>query len=363
MNLRDALSRQLAPLLPWWRWWTEELRLLWDDVLLRVWPAARVISQVRVENDELILVQKRGKDVVHSERIPIQRQGGTLTPLCSELAPSFVPDSSTTLILAPRDSLIRRIRLPAAVEPHLRDTLRLRLEREMPIAADAAYFDYLIAGRAAEAATIDVDLAVAKRGRVDAWVSCVNACRLKLRAVAVGEGRDAAFRFNLLSASVGPQLEAAHRWDRWLLAIAGVLSACLIAVTLWQWRAERRDAAVALQAIQPAAEAARGTLVQLENRGDMARALEAQMKQPQVGSVMSELTRIVPDDAWLQLFRFSASEMQLTGVSSSASTLVALLEQSRLFERVSLSSTASNGLGTGQDRFEISLHTSAVDQP
>lgn len=363
MKLSHAVSRRLEPLLRWWRWWAEELRLLWDDVVLRVWPSARVITEARVEDGALAVIQRRGKDVVHSERIPIEQDGNVLTPVRSEPALTFVPHSSTTLVLSPRDGLIKRIRLPAAVEPHLRDTLQLRLEHETPITSNAAYFDYAIAGRAADSASIDVDLAVAKRRCVDAWIRCASACELNLRAVALGEERGEAFRFNLLSASASPQVEAMHRLDRWLMAGAGVLMASLIAITLWQWRAERRAAEAELQAIQPAAEAVRATQAQLENRAAMARALELQMQQPRVTAVLSELTRIVPDDAWLQLFRFSASEIQLAGVAGSGSTLAAVLEQSPLFERVTLSSTMSDGVGTGQDRFEISLRTTAGQQP
>lgn len=363
MNLKYAVSRRLEPLLPGWRWWTEELRLLWDDIVLRVWPSARVITEARVEDGALAIVQRRGRDVIHSERISIEPEGDALTPVRREPALTFVPHSRTTLILSSRDGLIKRIRLPAAVEQHLRDTLRLRLEHEMPITSNAACFDYVIAGRAADSATIDVDLAVARRARVDAWVDCVRACKLNLRAVAVGEARSEAFRFNLLSASASPQGQATHWWDRWLVASAGVLAICLISVTLWQWRTERQDAEAALRAIQPAAEAVRATQAQLESRVEMAGALERQMQQPQVGTVLSELTRVIPDDTWLQLFRFSTSEIQLAGIAGSGSTLAAVLEQSPLFERVTLSSTMSNGVGSGQDRFEIGLHTTAIQQP
>lgn len=70
-------------------------------------------------------------------------------------------------------------------------------------------------------------------------------------------------------------------------------------------------------------------------------------------AVWAELTRIVPDGAWLSGIVINGSEVTIDGNAGSAERLVALIDDSPLFEQVSFTGPVTKLQGGDTDRFSI----------
>lgn len=69
--------------------------------------------------------------------------------------------------------------------------------------------------------------------------------------------------------------------------------------------------------------------------------------------VIDELTKILPDDTWLEGALYSANEISLSGVSSKSSNLISKIERSPLFEEAAFQSSVVQDFRSGGERFQI----------
>ncbi len=344
------LNRLRSPLEPWVRWWLDELRSLWSDALDRLLPSARTFTEIRKDGDALELVQRRGNVVLASHRLAEGDAAGL----------AGVSGSRGIILLPASEVLIKRLSLPAAVEPRLRQSLALRLDREMPLSADRVYFDCSVVRRRAETSTINVDLAVAKRTCVDAWEARVRDLHIRPVAIGLGATGDRSLRFNFLRGRAASSGSATHRFDRTLLATAVALAIALVGTVAWQWRAERGRVNGAIASISAVATAAQDSRRRLIAQVETARELRDHLNRPSFSVALTELTRSLGPEAWIHSLQFRGDELQISGVGPNPAALAGQLEQSAVFERTALKSTTSAGLGTGQDRFDMTLHTSGA---
>lgn len=73
----------------------------------------------------------------------------------------------------------------------------------------------------------------------------------------------------------------------------------------------------------------RGEIAQFD--GDERYLIDYKRKAPSASEILSELTRALPDNTWLVQLTLNANETQLSGFSTSASSLLLLIGQSSLF--------------------------------
>jgi Tfp pilus assembly protein PilN len=76
---------------------------------------------------------------------------------------------------------------------------------------------------------------------------------------------------------------------------------------------------------------------------------------PLILDILRELTRTIPETAWLTDFRLTEKGIQLSGYAQSASELIPLLEASPLFEDVVQLSAWTRDPRQGKERFHIGL--------
>lgn len=77
--------------------------------------------------------------------------------------------------------------------------------------------------------------------------------------------------------------------------------------------------------------------------------------------VLKELSRVIPETAWVQALTFSEKGLKLDGHAKSASELIPLLEDSPLFKDVAFLSTITKS-GDGKEKFKIGLKISSQQE-
>ena len=241
--------------------------------------------------------------------------------------------------------------LPAAVEENLRQAIEWDLDRHTPFPAEQLHFDAVVVGRDAQNKTIRVDWAAALRSHVDQAVRQAQAWGATVVAVTPEmPGKNGAVdfplsRLNLLPAEARTDAAPWRRWQLWLpLGLVLVAVAAAVAVPIWQKR--ERFIAMAKETAEARAQAAAADALRTEFEkmtGDYNFALARKFGFPPAVQLIEDVSRLLPDDTWLLQFELKTPsrgkepvrEVVLRGESGSASRLVALLEESKLFEQAS----------------------------
>jgi general secretion pathway protein L len=84
---------------------------------------------------------------------------------------------------------------------------------------------------------------------------------------------------------------------------------------------------------------------------------------PMAVDLLAELTRIAPDDTWLSSAQYTGNQIQITGLSRSASALIGRFEQSKIFANAQFRSPVTPDQASGDEHFVISADVAAAGAP
>jgi len=360
-GLRNVAHRLELPAL--WSWWTGELG--------RALPAASRTAVQRRRTRPILAFASgvavlwvprvaSGKlELVEQARIPLdgdpaaiaQAGHAAVAGLARKVYGGKLQATKLRVALPPSQVLRKTLVLPAAIEENLRQAIEWDLDRHTPFAADQLYFDAVVVGRDPQNTSIHVDWAAALRSHVDqavrqaqSWGAVVVAVTPEV-AVANAAVPILPSRLNLLPAEARTDAAPWRRWQFWLpLGLVLVIVAAAVAVPIWQKR--ERVIGLLKEAAEARAQAAAADTLRAEFEkmtGDYNFALARKFGFPPAVQLIEDVTRLLPDDTWLLQFELKTPsrgkeptrEIVLRGESGSASRLVALLEESKLFEQAS----------------------------
>ncbi len=325
----------LSALPPAWREW-----LAAEPPVVTLAPAAegwllRRVRAGRVEVEETVAAD-RDALLSGAERL---RAG-------QEHAPRQV------LMLPSGRTLRRRLTLPLAAEEHLASVLAFEMDRQTPFRADQIYFDHRIQKRDPSARTMLVELLAVPRAVLDELLQKVGNLPLDAADVAVAE---LPAGFNLL-----PPERRARRVDKRLRInlILGATAVALIWLVMWQSLALRERAIEDLNADKAQSSAA--AMQSAELKRQLRDAIEGasfladkKAKQAVTVDVLAEITRLVPDDTWLERLSFIGNQVQLQGQSARADKLIGILTDSRCLSKPQFQGIIQPDGATGKERFSL----------
>ena len=284
------------------------------------------------------------------EAIPHDIKGyiGTPDPARDELV----------LRLPAAQALRKRIVLPLAAEPDLRQALGFQIERHTPFAADDIRFDYSVAERDAKAERLSVDLVVVPRSVVDEGLADVRRWGLEPDRVDVASGSpEAPPRYNLLGQRPGA---SGGRGRGAVNTGLAVLAVALLALAVTLPLQARRETAADLTARLAEARQRAAAVTSLTDRVRTLRqdkvflSLKKRAKPPTV-AILEDLSALIPDDTYLASLRVRAREVRVNGFSKSASALIALIENAALFEQPRFRAPVTQDPRSGRERFSLSF--------
>ena len=259
-------------------------------------------------------------------------------------------------------ALQRTLTLPLDTEENLENVLGFEMDRLTPFTKYEVYFDFAAIDRDKAQRTIDLDFTVVKRRTVDKIVDTLADYGVQPTVLTVSDkpyepqSKHAAKCANNLL----PYERRAHpsRQKPYLPIILTVLVALLAATTMAlplinQSRVLLElDATVTdVKSAAMAAEVTRGEInTVIQQRRFFARK-RAQL--PTVVQMLDEITRVLPDDTALIRFEISGTRLRIHGESTSASSLISLIEGAKFFHNASFSSPVTKNPRTNKDRFSL----------
>jgi len=344
-----------------WRWWTGELAQALPERLALLRGATRV-PQVAIEDGDIVLVEPRSA-VSPDARVTLD----ALEPVRARAAVRALLERAgetrarARLCLIHREALVRRVTMPAATEENLRQVFAFEMDRLTPFPADDVYFDYRVISRDLAAATLDAQLAVARREVVDARVETLRSLGVSVQGVTVRDDvAGPAQALDLLPLEQRGQREGARERAIKRVLTGAVLLLLLAALVYPILR--KRQAVIALlpQAGKAQAEAAATDAIarDLERQvGDYNFLLSKKHGSPPVMAYIEDVSRLMPDNTWVQQFDLKpvgkTREVQITGETTSSSRLIEIMEQSQLLQNASPRGTVTQGSQRGTERFMI----------
>lgn len=283
-------------------------------------------------------------------------EGGHWTAFEGDPARASLP---LWLRLPPALVLLREVEWPAMPLADLRRAALLDLDRQTPLPATELLADIALLARDAAGGRLTVAIAVARAASVAPLVA-----RLPVPPAGIGAGvadDPGALRFRLTPAA-GPDAPVAARRrtlpgsTRDRLALACVALG-LVNLALWQGSEQRRIEALDT-AVDDARRRVRGVEAlrrQVEERQRLRAELTGQRLGTSVLTVLDELTRLLPDEAWLDSVEIRAGSVYVTGHAPAAATLVAPIERSSLFTEAQFRSPVVPDRTSGLERFDLAI--------
>jgi general secretion pathway protein L len=259
-------------------------------------------------------------------------------------------DCELVLLLRADRALARTLALPPAAAADLRAALAFELERQTPFRAEEVWLGWR--AEAGDEDALRVRLVVARRSDVASALQRLAERGLQAEAVEV-EG-ELGLRLEV------PSLAGRRKGVGWLnLGLAALLVALgTAALAAPAWRAERERAALMqeIAALRPAVDRALALRAESDRLlGDAERVVRAKGEAPVATRLLEEMSRVLPDDAWLGQFNVAEGKVEIEGVAASAAALVRAIEASPLFGAVQYRAPVSADAVTRMERFQFAV--------
>jgi general secretion pathway protein L len=355
-KLQDLKGRvQAGPVGQFFAWWIGELRLALPESWQRTLERAKRRVALQLRDGVLIVAADENRRLTDLGELPasldatVQRQQAEdlLEQGDLEEAPRF-------LLLDIGRFLVRDVSLPMAAEANLRQVLTFEMDRQTPFRASAVHFDWKILERGPAGGQLRLRLYVIPRGEVDAAVRDVEGHGFSLAGV---DARDGGQSLGLNLMPLEQRHRPVNRKARVNLALGGAALALLIltmAVSLYFRAHQVEELEQAIADVRGEANQVARIRTQIENAAEAAGFLATRRAEsPLAVELLADVTRILPDDTFLERLVIGKTNVQLQGKSKNAQQLIELVNRSDYMESAAFRGSTRLDARTGLEIFEI----------
>lgn len=356
LSLQTMRCRYLVPLTPhlvhFWQWWMTELYGLLPANLKVLVENNNQHLILSAGADDFLLQHKNGDKILDIGRIPSLDEGCELT---------LPDDIRQTILILPRDKVLsRELTLPLATEENLREVLSFEMGRETPFTADSVYFDYRITGRQASSKTLSLHLFVTPRDLVDEKLATLAKIGLYPDVIIPHDADNTgSHRIDLMpSLKNGNRRFPPYRLNQVLAALALLLFIATTALPVLQKNLAIHALEQEINLAKTAASASNELRLEVEKLLTGSTYL-TERKQTEITMIhlLNELSRVIPDDTWINRIDVNQGEFQLQGQSGSAASLIGLIEESPIFHSAQFRSPITQVARTNLERIHLSANT------
>jgi general secretion pathway protein L len=340
--MTKALASFFGAVAAFFRWWLGELAALV--------PAA---LRARLSGDGERLLLEVGGAAPQFFRL----RGRKAVPLNDGKRAARKGKAALTLALPRSEIVIRPTELPLAAEENLREVVGFEMDRLTPFSREEVYYACRTTWRDAKTGRLKVDILLAPREKVDALLAGLRDDGLRIAALDVAtEVPGRPLGVNLLPTAARPR---SSRFARGLAGALSVAVVVLLFVALQIPLQRKADYAAALDA-QVAVERARvGELRRLEEeiaglQTEDSSLQDLKRRSALTLALLDQVTRLLPDDAWLNQLSLNGERLDLSGFSPNSSKLVTTFEQASQFTETVFRAPVTQDTRLGLERFSLS---------
>ncbi|HAZ42503.1 MAG TPA: general secretion pathway protein GspI [Methylococcaceae bacterium] len=344
-----------AQLQKFWRWWLSEIIQIVPDRALKLLSRRQELLVLSLEEDCWVIHRIQGSLETEIQRIALNDLGpGHFAEFIAEYPE--LAETKIALRLMKGQGLRRQFKLPMAAEENLAQVIGLEMDRLTPFTQDQVTFATRILSRTKATRQILVELIIAPRDFLESTLDSLS--RAGWLPVNVHlETETKINEYNLIPERFKPQ------GDKLVEMLNIGLSSAILAIVIlilvlpvWMTRIEVTKVQSELKKTTKAAQEVESMREQAEKLLHQAQFLQEKKRtEPILVDAMDELTRVIPDDTWLNGLQYANHRVVIQGQSPSASVLLKQIEGSRHFKDVSFVSPVTKDAGNNLERFQIAF--------
>lgn len=344
---------QTGPVGTFFDWWLEELKL----AMPTSWQAKLQHAMRRVtlflEGNVLRVAVDENRALSLLDEMPLSSDASLqLQEVGDLLARNDLVEAPIYMLLDEAAVLSKEITLPLAAEPNLPQVLAFEMDRQTPFKASSVYYDWVVQERGTQ---LRLMLYLVPRAEVDSRVKALTDRGFQLSGVDVRSG-EASLGLNLLPAD--QRVRIINRKARVNIAL-GVASVVLLALVMAQSLYLREHQISKLEAaiadVQGEARQVAAIRKRIEDSSEAAGFLATRRAEsPLAIELLADITRILPDDTFLDRLVIGKSSVQIQGKSQNAQQLIELVNESDLLSAAAFRGSTRLDARTGLEIFEIS---------
>ena len=330
-NIRDV-NRQ-----GYFDWWLAEISgVLGTDGVARNLPARCIIAHY--EGDSIDFYRLVRRDAEHLGRIRgIGENEMVLGHGASTLFETIEQTGLPVILRLGSDrALFCQDVLPAAARSDLRAIVANKLDMLTPWSDEQTYFD-VCPSRKRGADLLEVEIAVTPKQRLDQSLKALKRLGISVAAVDIVEDEATSPpRFDLLAPyNDGPKHPTLLRSLTLAVLVIALLGMGVAGYQIWQGQLDLNDQRQRIASLK----AQTADLPELRQQIDTLTAenifvATRQMDRPSVLLAVEALSRLLPDDVWLQSVVLDGYRLTLSGFASRASALPPLINDDPNFSNV-----------------------------
>ncbi len=361
--MNQSLAVHLPLLSNAWRWWVGELTATVPSSLRQYLTGAR--------GRFVLIMQGDGIGEIARESASRREVLGTLDLLAT--APTDIAGLLGTIgagrgiaLRLPADAALRTtLSLPLPAQRNLAQVVSFELERRTPFKRADTYHAFRLIKRDPAAQRLTVELTVVPRRVVDEALAAARRLGIDTACVEIaGADRSETVSPNLLGARARrTTLSASGIVLAGLTLLAVLLGGAAVAVPLYRAHLTVESLAASVAEVKRAADESQALQKQIDAQAGESGFLAGRKRSaPEISEILDALTRLLPDDTWLTELRVKGNEIEITGLSLSASSVIGLIDRSPDFANPSFRSPVMQDPRTSHEQFNIAAqlrHTSA----
>jgi general secretion pathway protein L len=348
-----------SPLGRFWHWWSGELIALAPQWLRQSGAGAANSLMIEVTPQAIVLRRWLAEGLSEQGRIELQAGGHSTDSVAFQALFSKLHKrgEGVSLCLTEAQYLAKQIELPLAADENLRQVLGFEMDRLTPFKPEQVYFDFRVLHRDNQKNRLTVKLVAAPRHAVDGQLDLLARWGAPALAVYVSDtvalDGDA---INLMASSghskTGSSVEGKVKLGLLLLTL--MLGMAAIAIPLWQERQASMALIPVVEQAKQQAEAADALRREQEKlTAEYNFMLVKKQEIPPLVVLLDELSRLLPDDTWVQQFSLKGKELQIQGETASSARLIALAESSRILHNANFRSPLTKGSAPNSERYQL----------
>lgn len=267
-------------------------------------------------------------------------------------------------LLLPEDQVLRIVSvLPLATEANLRQALSYEMDKHTPFQAAEVFFTWRVLQREREANQLHFELFVTPREPVEAVIEKLVPLGLAPTGVDILTEEGLA-GINLLPDGLQAKVVNERTRINWLVAGAtALLLMFVMAQSLWLRQHQVTEVNLAIDEVRAEAQSVQQIRKQIEDAGEAATFL--QVRKADNGykvAMLAELTRVLPDDTFLDRMSLHDKTMQIQGKSDNAQKLIELINDSDYFNSASFRGPTRADNRSNKEIFDLNAATQAESE-
>lgn len=355
------------------RWWGRELAALVPPVLRPKNRPSPSMLWVGMEQGALVLWRLAGQKRSEIGRVNLAAGDAPAHKIAFDALLNKAGARLVGICLPATQVLRKQVILPLAAAENLTQVLGFELGRQTPYTADQAYYDQRLLREDRSDNRLHVLLGVAPKTVIDEILSTLTAWGVTPQAVVVSDELESTGGcLNLLPARLRPKPGyARYKLYGAMAGVTLVLLAVLLAAPLWK----KREVVIALQPVLAQAQRQADAVDALKQEQERLLAeynfpTEHKLTTPAKVALLEEVTRILPDNTWLQQLEIHGADISMQGNTGSSASLIGLFEQSTLLEnanfksplvKVQVGRAQADQEQAGEERFQLAARIKAID--